>query len=140
MAKSKLTAKEYLSQAYRIDIRINSKIKQAQSLRAVAEKAAAVLSHAPLGGTRNNHRMEDVIVKMVDLEAEINGDLNRLIDLKREIITVIKNVDAVELQNLLELRYLCFMTWEEIAVELNWSIRQAYYMHGEALREVDKIR
>ena len=141
MSKQNLSAKDYLSQAYRIDQRINSKIEQVQSLRNLAAKATATLSDAPPSkGTRNIHRMEDVIVKMMDLESEINKDLNRLIDLKHEIITVVKCVENPELQTLLELRYLCFKTWEEIAVEISWSIRQVYYMHGEALREVEQIR
>ena len=136
-----LSAKDYLSQAYRIDHRINSKLEQIQSLRALSTKATATLSDTPQSkGTRNIHSMEDIIVKMIDLESEINTDLNRLIDLKHEIITVVKCVDNPEYQTLLELRYLCFKTWEEIAVEINWSIRQVYYMHGEALKQVDKIR
>ena len=136
-----LSAKDYLSQAYRIDHRINSKLEQIQSLRALSTKAIATLSDTPQSkGTRNIHSMEDIIVKMIDLESEINADLNRLIDLKHEIITVVKCVDNPEYQTLLELRYLCFKTWEEIAVEINWSIRQVYYMHGEALKQVDKIR
>jgi len=140
MNKQKLSAKDYLSQAYKIDQRISSKIEQVQALRALAEKATSTLSHAPASGNRNIHRMENIIAKMVDLETEINADLNSLIDLKREIITVIKCVESLEFQTLLELRYLCFRTWEQIAVEINWSIRQVYYMHGEALREIEQIR
>ena len=141
MSKQTLSAKDYLSQAYRIDQRINSKIEQVQSLRALSTKATATLSDVPPSkGTRNVHRMEDVIAKMVDLEMEINADLNRLIDLKHEIITVVKCVENPEHQTLLELRYLCFKTLEEIAMEINWSIRQVYYMHGEALKEVEQIR
>ncbi len=140
MSKPQLSAKDYLSQAYRIDHRINSKIEQVQSLRDLAAKATSTLSDMPRSASPNVHRMEDVIAKMVDLESEINADLNRLIDLKHEIITVVKCVENPELQTLLELRYLCFMTWEQIAVEINWSIRQVYYMHGEALREVEQIR
>ena len=136
-----LSAKDYLSQAYRIDHRINSKIEQIQSLRALSTKATATLSDAPQGkGTRNVQSMEDIIVKMLDLESDINADINRLIDLKHEIITVIECVDNPEHQILLELRYLCFKTWEEIAVEINWSIRQVYNIHGEALKKVEEIR
>ena len=140
MSKQKLSAKDYLSQAYRIDQRINSKIEQVQSLRALAEKATATLSHTPPGGTRNIHRMEDIIAKMVDLENTINADLNRLVDLKREITTVIKCVAAPELLTLLELRYLSYKTWEEIAVGLHFDIRHIYRMHGRALKEVEIIR
>ena len=135
-----MTAKDYLSQAYRIDQRINSKIEQVQSLRDISTKVSATLTHAPPSGSRNVHRMEDVIVKMVDLEDDINKDLNRLIDLKREIVTVIKCVESLELQTLLEQRYLCFRTWEQIAVELNYNLRWIHRLHKKALDEVEIIR
>lgn len=123
MTVSNISAKDYLSQAYRIDQRINSKLEQVQSLRNLAEKASATLCEVPNSGTRNFHRMEDVICKMIDLEDEINADLKTLIDLKHEIVTIIKCVEAPDLQTLLELRYLCFNTWEEISVTLHLDIR-----------------
>lgn len=141
MSKPKLSAKDYLSQAYRIDQRTNSKIEQVQSLRDLAEKASATLSDVPPSkGTRNVHRMEDVIAKMVDLESEINADLTRLINLKHEIVTVINCVESPELQTLLELRYLCFKTWEQIAVALHFDLRWVHRLHNRALNEIELIR
>ena len=135
-----MTAKDYLSQAYRIDQRINSKLEQVQSLRDLAEKASATLSDMPRNPSLNIHRMQDFIAKALDLESEINADLCRLIDTKHEIITAIKCVENRELQTLLELRYLCFKTWEQIAVELHFDLRWVHRLHNRALNEVDAIR
>lgn len=141
MSKPKLSAKDYLSQAYRIDQRINSKIEQVQSLRDLAEKASATLSDVPPSkGSRNVHRMEDVIAKMVDMESEISADMKRLLNLKHEIVTVISCVESPELQTLLELRYLCFKTWEQIAVALHFDLRWVHRLHNRALNEVELIR
>jgi len=141
MSKPKLSAKDYLSQAYRIDQRINSKIEQVQSLRDLAEKASATLSDVPPSrGTRNIHRIEDVIAKMMDMESEISADMKRLLNLKHEIVTVINCVESPELQTLLELRYLCFKTWEQIAVALHFDLRWVHRLHNRALNEVELIR
>lgn len=140
METEKMTAKEYLSQAYRIDRRIDSKIEQVQSLRELATKATATLSDMPRNPSPNVSRMADFITKAMDLENEINQDLCRLIDLKREITTVVKCVVTPELQTLLELRYLCFQTWEEIAEALHYDVRHVYRLHGTALSEVERIR
>ncbi len=141
MSKPKLSAKDYLSQAYRIDQRINSKIEQVQSLRDLAEKASATLSDVPPSkGSRNVHRMEDVIAKMVDMESEISADMKRLLNLKHEIVTMISCVESPELQTLLELRYLCFKTWEQIAVALHFDLRWVHRLHNRALNEVELIR
>jgi len=135
-----MTAKEYLGQAYRIDQRINSKLEQLQSLRYLATKASAVLTTDPISSTRNVHSMEDVIIKIADLKSEISADLCQLIDTKREIVTVIKCVENNELQTLLELRYLCFKNWEQIAVEMHLDLRWIHRLHNRALNEIDKIR
>jgi hypothetical protein len=138
--KPTLTAKEYLSQAYRIDQRISSKISQVQSLHDLATRATATLSDMPRSPSPNHHRMEDFITKAMDLESEINADLQALIDLKHEIVTVVKCVELPDLQTLLELRYLCFETWEEISVALRLDIRWVHRLHNKALNEVDAIR
>ena len=109
-----MTAKEYLGQAYRIDQRINSKMEQIASLNLLAQKATTVFSDMPGNTTRNIHRMEDVIIKIVDMESEINADIDSLVDLKKEIAGVIRSVSNLEYQPLLDLRYLCFKTWEQL--------------------------
>ena len=80
--------------------------------------------------------MQDIIVKIVDLENDINADIDQLIDLKREMVAVIKAVKNPEFQTLLELRYLCFKPWEQIAVEMGYSIDWTFRMHRKALETV----
>ena len=125
--------KEYLSQAFHIDKRIQSKIEQVSALNRLATKATATYSDMPGSSTRNVHKMEDVLLRIIDLEAEINEDVIRLVDTKKDIIHKIKSVDSVEYQTLLELRYLNYMTWEQIAVEMNYELRWLYRVHGRAL-------
>lgn len=131
-----MTAKEYLSQAYRIDQRINSKLEQVASLRDLSTKATSTCSEAAPGGTRNVHRLEDVICKIVMLEDEINAEIDQLVDLKREIREAISAVKNLECQTLLELRYLCFKTWEQIAVQMNYSTKYVFDLHRTALKMI----
>ena len=131
-----MDTKEYLGQAYRIDQRINSKIEQIAALRDLATKATSALGSEPVSGTRNPQRLQDVIDKIVDMERELNDDIDALVDLKREIMRVIKGVENKEYQTLLEMRYLSFMTWERIAVELGYSIQQIYRIRNRALEKI----
>jgi uncharacterized protein involved in exopolysaccharide biosynthesis len=131
-----MSTKDYLSQAYRIDQRINSKLAQVMSLRDLLGKATGTLSGAPKAATPNPHSMEDTIAKMVDLENEINEDIDALVDLKAEIMRRIKRVENTEYQTILELRYLCFKRWEEIAVDMGYSLRRLYELHDSALEEI----
>lgn len=131
-----MMTKEYLAQAYRIDQRINSKLEQIVSLRELAAKATSTLTDTPSSGTRNIHSMEGIIVKMMELENEINADIDVLVDLKKEIMSIIKKINNPEQQTLLELRYLCFKTWEQIAVDMGYSIQNAYKVHDRALENI----
>ena len=47
--------------------------------------------------------------------------VDELVDLKKEISSIIKAVPSPELQTLLEKRYLCFQSWEIIAVDMGYS-------------------
>ena len=130
-----MTTKEYLSQAYRIDQRINSKLEQVASLRALATKATSTISDNLPSGSQNVQAMEDNIVKIIDLENEINKDIGTLVDLRREIVGVIKRISNPEYQTLLELRYLCFYSWEKVAVEMDYDLRYMHKLHRKALEQ-----
>ena len=131
-----MTAKEYLGQAYRLDQRINSKLEQVMSLRDLTTKATATMSDMPGGGSRNVYRMQDIIGKIIDLEDEINQDIDALVDLKREMVATIKAVADPECQTLLELRYLCFKTWEQIAVDMNYSMQHIHRLKNVEMCDI----
>ena len=139
MDKQQTAVKNFLMKAYYMDERINSKLEQVASLRALATKATSTLSDTPPSGSRNVQSMENVIVKIIDLENEINEDIDTLVDLKREIVGVIKRIDNPEYQTLLELRYLCFKSWEQIAVDMGYELRWLYRLHHRALDAVTEI-
>lgn len=128
-----MTAKEFLSQAYRLDQRIDSKIEQVASLNDLAAKCTATITGMPHSPSSSTSPMADTIDKIIDLQTEINQDIDRLVDLKREIVTVIKAVDNPEYQTLLEKRYLCFLHWEQIAVDMNYGIDNIFKLHKKAL-------
>jgi DNA-directed RNA polymerase specialized sigma subunit len=131
-----MTVKEYLGQAYRLDQRINSKLEQVASLNELATKCTSTLTGMPRNPNRGTSTMADAAGKIVDLQAEINRDIDRLVDLKREMVSLIKAVDNTEYQTLLELRYLCFKTWEQISVDMGYSIQHIYRLREKAYDEI----
>lgn len=134
-----MTAKEYLNQAYRIDQRVNSKLRQVDSLRDLATRATSTLGTEPVSGTRNVHRLEDTIDKIIDLENEINAEIDRLVDLKRDVMATISKVQDPNCLMLLELRYLSFKSWDDIAADMHFGSRWVHILHSKALSAVEKI-
>lgn len=134
-----MNVKDYLGQAKYLDMRINSKVEHLSTLNDLATKCTVTLSDMPRNPNKGTSSMEDTIIKIIGLQEEINRDIDNLVDLKREIMEVIKKVENVEYQTILENRYLSFMSWEKIAVEMKYSIQQIYRLRDKAQKEVEKI-
>jgi len=130
-----MTAKEYLNQTFRLDQRINSKLERVEVLRALAQKVTASYENEPVSHSRCVTSLENTIHRLMEAEDE----LSQAIDMLLEMGTIIQKVQNLEYQLLLELRYLCFKSWSEIAVRMNLEERYVYKVHGRALQEVEKI-
>lgn len=128
--------KEYLSQAFHIDKQLKSKLEQLSVLRELATTTTQPLSDMPGSPNRNTDRMEKAIIKIMDMEKEISEEVDVLLDLKNQIAQCIKKVEDIDCQLILEFRYLCFMSWEDIAVEMNFTVRNVHILHGKALKMV----
>jgi DNA-directed RNA polymerase specialized sigma subunit len=94
------------------------------------------LTGMPHNPNHDTSMMADAVMKIVDLQSEIKHDINSLVDLKREMVKLIKAVDNTEYQTILELRYLCFKTWEQIAVDMGYNVRHVYRLHDEAVKNI----
>ena len=132
-----MTTKEYLSQAYHLDQRINSKIEQLKRWQDLATKATSTISETGSCNSGNKKLMERIIIKIIDLEHKINQDIDALVDLKKDIMALIKTVKNPEYQTLLELRYLCFKKWEQIADEMDYDLRWIYRLHNKAIKKLN---
>lgn len=134
-----MTSKEYLLQARFLDASIRTKVEQIEALNDLATSCTAVISDMPRNPNRGGSRMADAVMKIIDLQEEIKNDMIALVNLKREIMDVIKAVSSLELRTILEKRYLSFISWERIAVELGYSIQHTYRLHDMALKEVEEM-
>ena len=130
-----MTNKGYLSQARHLDTRIKSKLQQVDSLNELATNCSMILTGMPSNPSAPNSRMAEAITKIIDLQNEINHDIDTLVDLKREIMGVIKGIANPDFQTLLEKRYLCFLSWEKIAVDMGYDLRYVHKLHTQALEE-----
>ena len=134
-----MTAQEYLNQAKTLDQRINVKLDRVSRLRAMTQKITASLDGEQVSRTRNVTSLEDAIIRLMEEEESLNAAIDRLVDLKREVSGVLKQIDDTDCQLLLELRYLCYRSWEEIAEVMHMHIRTVYKVHGRALLKVEAI-
>lgn len=134
-----MTAKEFLGQAYRLDQRINSKLQQIDSLRGLTQKVTLSYDNEVVSRTRNVSSLEDAIIRLMEAEEELNRQIDQLVDTKIEIGKLIEMVHNESYRLLLEKRYLCFLSWDQIAAEMHYSRRWVLNKHERALEVADKL-
>jgi hypothetical protein len=135
-----LTAKEYLSQAYHLDQRINAKLEQVEVLRSLTRRVTVSYGREPVSHTRNVSSLEDSIIRLMEAENALNRTIDALVDIKMGIAWCINAVPNHDYQLLLEKRYLCFQSWEQIAIDMQCTVRWAHILHGRALSVIDRLR
>lgn len=133
-----MTKKE-LRELRHLDCLINSKQRQIDQIRSKIKFLQATDYSKDRVQSSNGSGMEGLIIKLCDMEAEIENDIDELIDRK---ISARKAIDAVEdlaLRSILTLRYIEHLTWEEIAIHLNYEYRHILRLHGKALQMIEDV-
>ena len=134
-----MNAKEYLSRAWWIEQQVQSKLEQIEALRSLASRMTAGFGNEPVSHTRNVTAMQDTIVRIMEAEEELNRRIDELVSMKMEIMQVIDQVQDVILRLILEKRYLSFLSWEQIAVDMGYTVRWTLLRHEEGLQAVQEI-
>jgi len=93
----------------------------------------------PKAPVRNTSRIENMVMKILELEDEIRNDEAVLRDEKTEALERIGRIPDPECQTVLISRYFKNETWEEIAQSMFYTERWIYKPHGRALQELDAI-
>ncbi len=129
-----MTIRDYLSQAYRLDQKIDSNIREVSTLR----KMMGSISSPVLGDKVQTSRPEEApfvrsIEKIMALEEKINSEIDLLVSLKEQIRGVIAAVPDTDERMVLCYRYVHNLTWEEISDELDESVSTVKRRHRSAL-------
>ena len=132
-----MTAKEYLRRLKYLDNRINAKLLEREQIRTMAEKTTVSLSEKVQ--TSSGTKMDDVVVRLVELEELINKDIHKLVYLKEEAGDKINRISNDKYKIVLSMYYLSNKTFEEVAELTEMSFRWVHKLHGRALKEFEKI-
>ena len=134
-----MNALDFLSQAYRADQQIQSKVQQIDRLRATAGDIRMVYENGRVQSNSVTSRVEAAVMRIIEEEENINAEIDHLVDVKLQIRAVINQVEDVTLRLILGKRHLLFQPWEEIAIDLGITSRWAKDRHKEALKAVERI-
>lgn len=126
-------AKDYFAQIPKINRMIKRLTETVSTLRSSLTSQNYELKQDVVQTSGPKNTLEETIIKIVQLEREINDRIDELITLKHEIVKKIKELPDLDQQNVLMARYIQGKKWLAISDDLNFSISQVYKIHGHAL-------
>jgi len=133
-----LKAKEYLRQLKMLDRLIENKLAEKEQWKAMATSTTQQLTADRVQTTGNPQKMADAVCKIIEIEAEIDAFVDKLIDTKRDVISTLERLNPTE-YDLLHKVYVQFFTFEEVADKKGKSYSWVTTVHGRALKNVQRI-
>lgn len=134
-----MNAKEYLQQLDKIDFLIESKKNEIEQLRAKLFGGMSYESDGSKKASSDINKNEKIIIKIIELEEELNKQLGELIDAKKKTIKVVDQLQDINEVKVIYLRYFQQYRWSRIQIELNYSKSHLMRVHMNALKNLNEI-
>lgn len=115
------------------------KQNQVDALRDIATNTSAQISDMPRSSSPNLQRLETLICKIADLDAEIARERIELETVRLDTTLMICQIYDPVRQRLLMLRYIEHHKWTEIMKELGYSRSRIFELHEDALCAMEKL-
>lgn len=135
-----MTVKQYLKQAYRLDALIDADLAELNELKHLALSVSSPkLTGMPSSGYKQEVPFVNSVQKIVDLEAHINAEVDRFVDLKAEIRYFLEQMQDKNQRAVLQYRYVLFYPWDVIADKMGYTVQWVHQIHRDALISFDKV-
>ena len=127
--------KAILSQYRWAEKRIARLIEEKTAWMAKATAVTPVYSDMPKGGG-DGDRVPVAVERIVEIKRELDREIDRQADLRTRVEAAIRGLSDPKLRDLIRYRYVDGMTWEQIAVELDFTYQWVCALHGRALDQI----
>ena len=133
-----MTAKEYLNEIRKADLELDALNVKVEQLREQAQGVRAMqLSDMPKGGLPRG--ADDCVAELVDLQSVIYRRGLDIFKRQNEALQMIMQMPVMEQRAVLLHRYLCKMSWDDIAESMHYSFRGIFKLHGAALQSFAQV-
>ena len=127
--------KEYLNRYRQAVHKYNSLQEQEKQLRSQMDGPKAI-EYSDMPKAHKQTDLSDYMVRLERILDRIANEKNEMQKIQLEIEEKIKDVMDGEQSRILYLRYIQFMKWEDICVEMGYSWRQIHNIHSKALNDL----
>ena len=137
--RKKSDAQIYLERAEMVDSIVANKLIEQQQWRDIALGITANMDGERVQSSGAKSKMADALNKVIDMGAEIDRLIDRLIDTKQEIVSTLEQLDSPYEYRLLHLRYIQYVDLVDIAERWGKDYTAITTAHGRALAHVQEI-
>ena len=115
MNNRKSEAQIYLEQVKGLDTKIKNKLIEQQQWKDIALSITANMEGERVQASGSKSKLENAMVKCVDMDAEIDSLIDQLIDTKKEVIQTIEQLYSPIEYDILHKRYIQYKSLQDIA-------------------------
>lgn len=130
-----MKAKQYLNRVRRIDKEIEALLRLVQRTRESLETVTQNYDSDGAQSTKNPHKYD----RLVELESLVDAKIDEQISMKAEILNTIMQLEDRRQRLVLMEYYVEMKTWEQVAVDMNYSYMHITRIHGYALKAIQKV-
>lgn len=138
-----MTPKEFLQQAFVAHKEIEIRLEQITNLQTLATQTTTVIKTVPGGSNIFKSRVETAVILIQEHAAHLADEVTRLIEITKKISSAIALVPNANERAILEYRYLCFFSWQQISALMKTSVENLFKIHRRAIknfREYSKVQ
>ena len=128
-----MTAKEFLTQAYRIEDRIASLKRQ---LEAIYSPRGQTYNNIGGKGSENVSITEQQAIKGSKINDILQGEIARLEQVQIDVHNSISELANINEQLVLRYKYIERFSWEIISYKMGYCDKQVKRIHGKALEHL----
>lgn len=133
-----MQVKTYLNQVDRFNRNIQYKLGEIYKLKVLATSISAVVSDdVRVKSSGNSDKISRSVIKLIELENEIDGLIDEYLDRKKLIIEQIEGIEDTNQYSVLVERYIERKPFDEIAIDMGYSRKQINRIHSEALKQFE---
>ena len=134
-----MTVKEWLNRARDLDKEIKALLAEKEKAFEIATSVTVASEEERVQASKKN-TTENKFISYASYKEMLEKRIEELFAIKRETASAIMEITNPTLRQLLTLRYINLYTWENIALELNYSYKHVVrFLHPKALEDIRKV-
>ena len=133
-----MSARAFMERVTNAHRRIKEMQQRAQRYRELAMRSTSTMQAVRSGGTTARSKVEDGTCAFLDISVDIEEQAKKLREIIRQTSEIIDRLSDPMEREVLELRYLSGLRWEEIGRKMIYDERQVRRIHVKALEHVQR--